>query len=64
MLKHVKLGPMNETGGTALLHMVSQKKKKKKKKKKRFLVLCQKCIGLSAESGISLTGSKLELLEF
>ena len=22
VLKHVKLGPMNETGGTALLHMV------------------------------------------
>lgn len=23
VLKHVKLGPMNETGGTALLHMVT-----------------------------------------
>ena len=29
VLKHVKLGPMNESGGTALLHMVSRPPEKK-----------------------------------
>ena len=50
VLKHVKLGPMNESGGTALLHMVSGPTEKRGPLSINLLFVNQNvCCGCSKE---------------